>query len=288
MLALSTTNDVLAAMRHAHSITFTSYVLRPGRVLSALQEAASRGERVIVRLEGRPYADSSGALHQFNEDAVASLRADGANASLRVAEGAPLHFKSAVIDGRVVFLDDRNWPDDGQDTILRDTDMRDVRAAAAATRGRSRAYAPLATRKDPALALEARAIYAAGNSGEGADVESESFGYGRIFAALLHDADRQLPVRLIVSQRDLQPRTRSALDKLCRHGVAVRISANDEKMAVTAGQAWLGSANATRGIEEQIDWGIRIYDRPVIAALQSRFATTWNAATPYTPGSASP
>ncbi|MDQ6930432.1 MAG: phospholipase D-like domain-containing protein [Candidatus Eremiobacteraeota bacterium] len=283
MLALSSTTNVVAAMHRAHSIVFTAYVLGPGRIRTALQRAAAAGARVVVRLEGRPYADSSGALQRLNADTAASLRAQGADASLCAVDGAPLHLKSAVIDGAEVFLDDRNWPGDGRDTIVRDTDARDVRAVESALRHRSQMHAALATRKGEALALETGTIHAAGDRAERIDVQTESFGYGRVYTALLNDADAHLRVRLMVAQRDLSARARSALDKLSARGVTVRISQNDEKMAVTADEAWLGSANATGGVEDQLDWGLRISEPGIISALQSRFNASWKRAVPYTP-----
>ena len=285
MIALSTTSDVLAAMQHAHLVTFTAYVMRPGPVLSALERAASHGTRVVVRLEGQPYGDTSGDLLRGNDDAIAALRASGVDASLSdPVKEHPLHLKAAVIDERVAFLDDRNWPDDGLDTIVRDDNASDVRSALEAIAGKPRNDAPLATQKDPALRREARTIYHAADAHGSIDVESESFGYGRISAALIAAADQHSPVRLIVAQRDLGARSRSVLQKLSGHGISIRICANDEKMAVAGDQAWLGSANATMGVEDQLDWGLRIFDRALVSALEARFERNWEAATPYAPG----
>ncbi|MDP9017350.1 MAG: hypothetical protein M3N19_03380 [Candidatus Eremiobacteraeota bacterium] len=282
MIALSSTSEVVAAMQHAHSITLTAYVMRSGQVLNALESAAKRGARVQLKLEATPYGDPSGDLRQGNIDAAERLRGAGASVRLVDQDGqAPLHMKAAVIDRAVAYLDDRNWPGDGLDTIVRDTDARDVNAVLGAISDRGGQPAPLATRKDAALLREARTIYQSADAHERISVESESFGYGRIYAALLTVARGRTPVRLLVAQRDVTPKSQPALLRLQKAGVDVRVGATDEKMAVAQTQAWLGSANATAGVPSQIDWGLRIFERSNIAGLQSRFERNWAAAKPF-------
>lgn len=38
------------------------------------------------------------------------------------------------------------------------------------------------------------------------------------------------------------------------------------------------------GVENQIDWGLDIFDQSVIANMHERFEENWAAATPYAPG----
>ncbi|GAC1394314.1 MAG: hypothetical protein NVSMB31_14600 [Vulcanimicrobiaceae bacterium] len=284
MIALSSTAALVAAMQHARSISLTAYVMRPCRVLNALESAAKRGVRVHVALEAVPYGDPAGDLRQGNLDAAARLSRAGADARLVDQVGnAPMHMKAAVIDNATAFLDDRNWPDDGMDSIITDTDARDVGEVLSAIAGHGSNSAPLATQKDAAIRREARTIYQSADAHERISVESESFGYGRIYAALLAAAREQTPVRLIVAQRDITSRTEPALVRLMQAGVEMRIGANDEKMAVAQSQAWLGSANATSGVPNQTDWGLRIFDRATITGLQARFERNWAAASPFAP-----
>lgn len=260
MVTLSGTSELVAAIGHARSVELQAYVLRPGKVLAALDAAALRGARVTVRLECAPYADPSGDLAAQNAAVVDTLIHDGADAALVDCDGsAPAHLKSARVDG-AVFLDDRNWPDDGRDTIVRVT-----------------GGASFATHKDEALRREARTIYRAADRGEPVDVETESFGFGRIYAALKYAAARA-KVRLLVSQRDVTARSAPALERLRAAGVAIRAGPDDEKMAVSAGEVWIGSANATAGVPQQSDWGMRIFDAPVAGAMRARFARNWDAA----------
>ncbi|MFN2529105.1 MAG: phosphatidylserine/phosphatidylglycerophosphate/cardiolipin synthase family protein [Candidatus Baltobacteraceae bacterium] len=284
MITLCSTDAVLAATQQARSVALTAYVMRPGRVLTALEEAAKRGVRVTVRLEASPFGDTNGDLHRENVEAVRALHASGADAHVVDGDGRrPLHLKAALVDNEL-FLDDRNWPDDGRDTIIRDTDPRDIRTFTEAIAGTPQNDAPLATVKDAALQREANVIYRAAKALQPVDVQSESFGFGRIYAALKTLAQKHVPVRLLVAERDLNANCASALQHLMAQGVTVRLSESDEKMAVARDTGWIGSANATMGIENQIDWGLDIFDRSVIANMHERFEENWAAAKPYAPG----
>lgn len=252
-------------MQHARSIELRAYVLRSGAVLDALRAAAGRGARVRVRIECKPYGDAGGTLAAGNAGAVSALRAAGADAQLTDCDGArPAHLKEARIDG-AVYLDDRNWPGDDRDTILRVDPAENF-----------------ATQKDDALRREARTIYRAADARAPVDVETESFGFGRIYAALKYAAARA-PVRLLVARRDVTPRSLPALRRLQAAGVTVRTGDDDEKLAVTPREAWVGSANASAGVPDQSDWGLRIFDGALVQALRARFERNWTSAQPLTP-----
>jgi len=86
-------------------------------------------------------------------------------------------------------------------------------------------------------------------------VESESFGNGAIYNALLHRAQAHLPTRLIVAGREAAEAgnhtERAHLKHLADLGVEIREGNAgsgdlDEKLVVTASDAWVGSANATQ------------------------------------------
>ena len=115
-----------------------------------------------------------------------------------------LHCKAALVDG-TLFLDDRNWPDDGADTIVRDDFPRDEQIVRDAVAGAVDAPTPFfAVAKREALASEARLLHEA-HAGDDVIVESESFGANnRVYSAI--DALRRAGahVRLLVSARDLR------------------------------------------------------------------------------------
>jgi len=273
--------EVVRAVRPARTITLEAYVLRPGRVFTALVEASRNGARVRVRLSERPYADTSGELGRGNAQAVRALRRAGAQATL-IPERAPLpsHIKAALIDGRL-YLDDRNWPDDGKDTIVRDDDSRDVASVANALQGRPQNFAPLAVQKDSALRREARTLYDAIDAGRPVSVETESFGFGRIYAALRVALQHHVAVRLLVAQRDISVRSRPALARLAAAGASIRTSIDDEKMAVAGSQAWIGSANASAGRSNQLDWGLRVFDARAVDRVRARFEDNWGQGVDY-------
>ena len=288
MMALSSTPELLDALEHARDVSLIAYTLPKGRVLDGLTAAAKAGAHVRVRLEGYIYKDD-GKVTAANAAAVAQLRAAGADATLvhrdQHAPGAMLHCKAALVDGEL-FLDDRNWPDDGADTIVRDDFPRDRQIVADAVAGREDAPTPFfAVAKREALAAEARLLREA-RGGDDVIVESESFGANnRVFRALDSLGQAGARVRLLVSARDLQGNTNEAgaLRKLSGDGVTVRVCDADEKLAVVRdSRGWIGSANATAAFDhpDQLDWSARTDAASILAHLRRTFDARWKSATP--------
>jgi len=289
MIALASTAGFVRSLTTASSIVLGSYTLHPGAVLDGLAAAARRGAGVCVRLERDPLDDAAGTLHRSNARALAVLRAAGARVD-RTAAGEPaLHMKAAVVDG-VAWLDGRNWAGGGAVPLVRDTDARDVGSVGAALAGRPGAGGRLATTKAGALRLEAQLIARAGTAP--LCVESESFGNGAVYVALLRRARAHLPTRLIVAGREAGERgnrlERAHLAHLAALGVAVRAGRArhgdlDDKLAVDARAAWTGSANATydRGVAgAQRDWGLTTRAPAVRAGLRAAFERNWARAEP--------
>jgi hypothetical protein len=289
VIALDTAAGFIGTLQSAHRIALTTYTLHEGRVLRALEAAARRGADVHVRVERDPLDDAAGSLHRANAAAVAALRAAGASAEVTAPGEAALHLKGAVVDG-VAWLDDRNWAAGGAERIVRDTDAADVAAVASAVAGGAGADGHLATTKAGAQALEAGVIGRAGTAALA--VESESFGNGAIYNALLHRAEAHLPTRLIVAGREVAEAgnrvERKHLARLAALGVDVRVGNTrhgdlDEKLAVADSGAWVGSANATYARDAfgaQRDWGIATREPAVIDGLRAAFERNWTAARP--------
>ena len=287
MIALETTADARAAVDRAHDVAFSSYVLaRRSRMFRALAAAADHGAHVAVTLQAQPYGDPQGRLAKLNADAVAALRKRGADATLSDPAAPPMHLKACVADG-VAFLDDRNWPTNGNDTVVASDDPQTVAAVTAALHGHTDCTAAandFATCKQSALALEARAISESGT--DGVACESESFGFGAVFRALERRA-HHAPVRLLVSERDLRDDgtelEHRALRVLRAAGVEVRVGRFEEKLCLSGTGAWLGSANATAGAPTTTDWGLVTDDRAVVEGVRSRFEDHWRHAVAFEP-----
>ena len=290
MLTLSSTRELLSRIQGARDIALTAYTLPAGRVLDGLAAAARAGAHVRVRLEGYIYKDD-GSVGDANASAIAALRAAGADAQLvhpqQNAPDAMLHCKAALVDG-TLFLDDRNWPGDGADTIVRDDFARDAQIVRDALDGREDAPTPFfAVAKREALASEARLLHEA-HAGDDVILESESFGANnRVYKAVDTLGREGAHVRLLVSARDMQGNAneRGALEALAAHGVAVRVVDADEKFAVVdGGRGWIGSANATVAFDhpDQLDWGARTDAPSILAHLRQTFDQRWAAAQPLT------
>jgi phosphatidylserine/phosphatidylglycerophosphate/cardiolipin synthase-like enzyme len=286
VIAPSSQKQLVSALRRAQTVLLTAYILRPGSVLDALEDAARRGARVTVRLEGRPYGKAGSQIAAENRATVRALRRCGADASLadtNASNGPALHMKAAVCDG-VAFLDDRNWPRQG-DTIVRDNFPADVRAIeTAALTGRALRAPDLCTNKRDALWSERRLLASAGKA-KRVDVQSESFGAsGGTYGELKWLAQSGVACRLIVARRDLKEKTRRALDALTRAGVSVRLSDSDEKMALVDGKrAWIGSANCSSPFYNgnALEWSLRTGAPAILTRLSRRFDATWRTAQPW-------
>jgi hypothetical protein len=295
VIAPSDRPAVLGAIDRAHSVSLAAYVL-PASVTAHLTAAARRGARVSLALAQYPVGATPRerwALADANRAAVEAVRRAGGEAEL-VSPRDPLHLKAVVVDDRVAFLDDRNWSDDGPQTIVRDDEPGDLAVVRAALERRPAGNAHLQTVKPRSLALERAVVAAAGTAP--LDIESESFGIGSIYDELELRAAAKAPTRLLVAQRELaeaqaraavpgarRPVELRALDRLAGDGVEVRVTPAAEKMAIGPARAWLGSSNATRdwgSTSKQLDWGMAV-PAAFVPRLRERFARTWDAAVPY-------
>lgn len=273
-------------MQRARSILATAYLLPHGRMLQALEEAARRGARVTVRLEGSPENDKHGALAAMNQAAVTALRRLGADAQLvdcAGGEGPRLHMKALVCDG-VAFLDDRNFTNGGNETVLRDDDGADVDAIVAAANGEPHARGTsLYTNKADALGAEETVLRSASKAGT-VEVETESFSCeSSTYAELKRLAARGVHCRLIVSRREMDDKMRHAATLLEAAGVQVRAADTNEKFAITDGtRAWTGSADSTSVFPngDQLDWGLCTQSAEIVNALREHFKAHWEAAKP--------
>jgi hypothetical protein len=302
VIALSDRPAVLAAIDRARSVSLSAYIL-PVSVTDRLAAAARRDARVELALARYPVGDTPDerrCLAQANRDAVDTVRRAGGMAML-VSPRDPLHLKAALIDDRVAYLDDRNWSDDGPQTILADDDTDDVAIVRDALARRASGNEHLRTVKPESLALERSVLERAGDAT--LDVETESFGIGPIYDALEQRAAAHQATRLLVCDRELGQAQRRAnraglppveiraLDRLSLDGVDVRVTPAGEKMALGSAEAWIGSTNATRdwgSTARQLDWGMTVSDPAIAAALRARFQRTWEAALPYGGGSDNP
>jgi phosphatidylserine/phosphatidylglycerophosphate/cardiolipin synthase-like enzyme len=284
MVRLSSGAAALAAVEKGRDIAMIGYTIQSRPLLHALEDAARRGARVSVRLEGAPYGDPNGSFAGYNRKLAASLRHDGVR--VRLTHGAadgPMHAKALAIDGKL-YLDDRNWARD--DLILRDDDRADAAAVRATAAGRAANGRPaFALRKRDALRLEARMLQQAG-SHDRVTVETETFGTSNAVCRALDDlGKRGLHPQLLVQGRPVasNPRERAALARLVRDGVEVRTTDDTEKFAVRGSRAWIGSANASPafGNPDIIDWGACTRNRAIVETVATRLAQRWEQGRPF-------
>lgn len=294
MIRLSDTATAAAAVRRARNVDVLAYTLQRGPLLDALEAAARRGARVRVRLEGAPFGESASGFATYNRRIANELVGCGAVAVLaratpQTSAEPPVHAK-AIVAGERLFLDDRNWG--AGDFVVADSDRAAARAVTrAVTSGvpHDADGSAFALSKRGALQREA-ALLQASRAGADVVVESESFGYSNpVYGALRDLARRGAKPRLLVASREARgARERSALERLAREGVDVRLTASTEKFAVAGSRAWIGSANASPdfGNPDMIDWGVCTGAAATVAAARERVESRWNDARPLPPAKA--
>ena len=150
-----------------------------------------------------------------------------------------LHCKAAVVDD-TLFLDDRNWPDDGADTIVRDTFASDAQIVRDAVDGKEDRPTPFfSVAKRESLASESRLLRERTRGrrrdrrerivrGEQSRVQGDRYCRARRRA--------RTPAR---ERARLQGNAneQGALKKLAADGVGVRVCDADEKFAVIKARA---------------------------------------------------
>jgi phosphatidylserine/phosphatidylglycerophosphate/cardiolipin synthase-like enzyme len=272
---LADVRDVIIAVGRANAVTLSAYTLSPrGKMSAALLAAAARGAHVSVALDGGAF----GAAARSNARTIAEFGKRGIRVHLTER---PLHLKAAVVDG-TVFLSDRNWTSGrGHEVVIRDPYPGDRPIVERAILGETGSNGHLWLRKAGALAAEARLVTQ--RASHEVFVESESFGAGTpLYDALVARARARDAVHLIVASFEYRRSTaeQRAIAELARDGVSVRIGTSGEKLAIDGSNAWIGSANATRGLPNQVDFGFIFHNREIAAQLRAQYDANWNQATP--------
>ena len=217
-----------------------------------------------------------------------------------VSAQLPIHAKFALVDG-VAYVDGHNFF--SSDVLLRDANAADY--AAIQTDLTSFPPSPpsvsttaFTTDKYDSLDAEA-ALIGNANAGAGSTVDfiSEDFDdYGTpaeaVYGALRAAAQHGATVNVIVEgpASDFDDYETCDLNTLSASGAHVYLgSGGSEKITLigpsggTPTSAWIGSSNMSD--YDFIDWGMTVTDAPVIAAMQSYYATALANASSY---SASP
>jgi phosphatidylserine/phosphatidylglycerophosphate/cardiolipin synthase-like enzyme len=269
-IGLVPAGTVFARLRSVRTATVAVYALGPtSNMTSAIVAAADRGAQISVAL-GR---GAFGGAEADNAATAALLAQHRVRVHLSPTTS---HIKAAILDG-AVYLSDRNFASSSSETIVvLDTVPGDRELVERAILGQTGGNDHLWTRKADALEAEARVLRA--RASRSVVVSTESFGAGTsVFAALLERRRAGDRVRLLVGQQEYrdQPTTRHAVAALLAAGVEVRTSAANEKYLVDGNDVWFGSANATRGRPDQVDFGIATQDRNLAIALSSQFDGEW-------------
>ncbi len=263
---------VFDGISHAETITLTAYSLEPtAMVVRALEAASNRGAHVSVAL-----SRGFGIYVRENADTAAALAAHGVRVHVLESTTQSTHMKAVILDGNL-YLSDRNWSTRaGEEIVLHDTMPGDRTLVERAVLGESSHNDHLWTNKAEALAAEADMLSRA--QSHRVEVETESFsGSSPIYEQLKSLATDGHDVDLIVAESEYahRPSERASLASLAASGVSVRLLNSNEKFAVTGNAVWIGSANATGGAPNQIEFGVLLEDESIAEKVSAQFDHEW-------------
>ena len=256
LVGFVTLDDVVTAIdAEKNGIAVSSFLLEPyGPVAQALIRARKRGVTVAVWLPASPY-DPQGMVRKANSETETALRAVGGKV---IYTSFNLHLKSVMVHG-ATFLDDRNWAKSGKQVILVDKFPADQEAILKSLQGGRGQTSLLTTIKSDSLDREARIIALGGHP---LNIETESFNDGPISQAIIQAISQGADVQLIVASNEFKSAKEQAFvaDMIARANghLKVNVSSNSEKMAISGSSCWVGSTNATSGVEDQVDWGMEM------------------------------
>ncbi|MFY9781003.1 MAG: phospholipase D-like domain-containing protein [Candidatus Baltobacteraceae bacterium] len=251
----------LEAVDRASTVEISAYSLSMRTSMYRhLVAAAGRGARVEVIVTGT----GMGYAVRDNE----RLAAAAPELHVRLT-AEPLHVKALLAGGRV-FLDDRNW-------ATRSLVIELPEGAAAAVRraidgDATAAYGEVTFSKGASLRREAQLLATARSQ---IALESESFGAENpVYDALRVAARRGVAVRVLVNAEDARDdqREAAAISALERAGAHVAYTSATDKLAIVDGRvAWVGSSNASEGVQGQIDWGVTTTDGRMLRQIEGAF-----------------
>jgi hypothetical protein len=270
-LTTATIYDAADAIRASSAPVVASFIIYPN---SAVFRALAPNRHGILILDG---ADDF--ILDQNHTTIAAIPANGASAGLTRIHS---HIKAALTDRSTLFLTDRNWA--RASIVIVDHDPADAHAFAAAMNDGTQAGDPpdrstptLALRKDTALAREAALLSQARGP---IRFSTESFGDGTaVYRQLAAHASGAQIIVAASEYRD-KPDEQRAVAALAAAGASIRLSTLDEKMLLTNSGVFSGSANASPGVQHQLEWGIVTADPQIRTAVERRWSEIWNDAQP--------
>jgi hypothetical protein len=265
-------DTVFDAMRHARTITLAAFSLRrESMVVRTLESASARRARVSVVL-----ARGFGIYARQNSETARELAAHGVRVRILPLSRRPTHIKAAILDGQV-YLSDRNWTSrSSEELVIHDSVPGDRVLVERSLLGQSGANGHLWTRKADALLAEAGMLASAHS--HRIRVSSESFGLGTpVYRQLVQRKKVGDEVLLLIARSEYARSRveREAVSRLLVAGVKIRLSSSNEKMAVDGDTVWMGSANATAGVPDQLDFGMVVTSGMIAARLQKQFDEEW-------------
>lgn len=257
----TTFGTVLRDVASAHVINLSAYTLQPNApIVDALILAARHGVPVKVLLTGQ------GFRYARRQNIQTAKRLRSNQIDVRITP-YPLHLK-ALITNSATIVSDTNFSDRG---LYLSLPRADAGAILRAWQGTPNYLGDFTTGKRFSLQMEGAILLA--NTGP-ITLETESIGTDNaVFTALTIARKQGRQVQVTINERDYSSSRAEhrAVAILRAEGVQVNTSQSDEKIAISGNNpCYYGSSNASGGLGQQIDFGIRIDNPRLCSFLRHR------------------
>lgn len=273
------------------TILLEMYLLTERKVISALEDAASRGVDVQVMLEQHPYG-SAPPTQTLDRLTAAGVKVQTANPAFALT-----HEKGMVIDGNTAYIMTANFTlsalGGGSYTKNReygiiDTNAQDVQAVTTifnADRGRSTPQI-----HDPNLVVSpvnSRTSFTSliNSAHKTLLIEAEEMQDSGIEQAIVNAGQRGVKVQVILpspSSSSSGDSNSNGINAISHTGIQIEEDSHlymHAKIIIVDGQrAFVGSENiSTASLEQNRELGILVSDQNVLGTLQQTFQQDWNA-----------
>ena len=264
------------------------YLLSDKQIITALENAQSRGVAVKVMMEEHPVGSSS-----LNKKTQQELSTDGVTTEWSDPSFALTHEKSITIDNSETFILSQNltasaFSKNREYDILdsNPTDVAEVRNIFIDDWERKSFSPPPDTNL-----IESPDNSRAGletlinNATTSIDAETEDINDNQLIQDLSQKA-KTIPVELIVPTISQLASNEKALDELAAAGVHVKTISSPymhaKMILADDNKAYIGSINfSTQSMDDNRELGIILTQQNDLQTLQDTFETDWNRATPF-------
>jgi phosphatidylserine/phosphatidylglycerophosphate/cardiolipin synthase-like enzyme len=278
---------IVTALDNAQKeVLMEMYLLSDKQIIASLENAASRGVKVVVMLEEHPFGGGN-----LNTKTASELKSHGVQVGWSSPDYALTHQKSIIIDQTYVFILNQNLTvaasSKNREYNIIDTNLEDVQEVRNIfiADWQRKTYIPKRAHLlvSPINSRDTIANLAT-TSVQTIDIEAEVITDPKI-VTLLTELAKTRHIRLITPTLSQISSNEDSLRELKNIGVNVRVLSSPymhAKLIITdSKKAYIGSVNlTTQSMDENRELGIILTDQTIIQTLLKTYEADWEKAKP--------